>query len=309
MKKAIFVLLFGMFLTASACKHYPDEGGNPVDSTKDSTTVNYQITAAGMRPLRDSEQYVLWLKIAPDTSFQLLSVLSIRYFSPEDSAFLVGKFSMIKSLDSIREVVVSLEKTSTPSVIGLPLLHGTTFFFDSSKKNAGSILDSKGFLGDYSTLQGGLVFTSTSSDTTTYTREFYLMNYRSPAHNPSLLSLPSIPKGWEYGLWAVDSNFTPRQQFLYGLFSRDHGHDNDSVNDFFDFPGGRKAQRMDMPSGSIIVTLEPEFYGDSLKHIGPSPFTLLRFDRNRFIEKDVNYPMINVSSDGVPGGIITFRKN
>jgi hypothetical protein len=187
-------------------------------------------------------------------------------------------------------------------------MQASDFSSDSSKKRIIANFDSKNILGDSSSLQGGLVFTSTSSDTLAYKHEFYLMSYRSSSYNPSILSLPIPPSGWKYGLWAVDSNFTPHQSFLYGLFSSPIGHDNDSINDFFPYPGGSKPQRMDMPSGSIIVTLEPEFYGDQLKFIGCSPFTLLRFDRMKYTQKNVNYPMRNMASEGIPGGWIVLNK-
>jgi hypothetical protein len=301
MRARILLVLPLLFLAAEGCQK-----SNPLDSraSVDSTTIYYQINGAGMRPLRNNEYYVLWMKILPDTSWKMISPLKLSYFSSSDTATFYGKFSIVGPLDNVQNVLITLEQTSNPSVTGLPLVQSSFFLTDTSKKKSVATFDSKHFLGDFSALQGGLVFTSLSTDSLAYRHEFYLMNYRSPSNKPSLLSLPLPPSGWKYGLWAVDSNFTPHQNFFYGLFSTPAGHDSDSANDSFPFPGGSKPQRMDMSSGSIIVTLEPEFYANQLKYKGCSPFTLLRFDRTLYTRKNKNYPMVNVASSGLPGGWI-----
>jgi hypothetical protein len=304
-KSSIHILFVIGLCSLLGCKtNNPSQPPSPAPA-QDTVTLNFQIRESGIRPLRTGEFYVAWVKIRPDTSWQYTSDLRIS----TDSNFVYGKFSSREPLDSIQEAVLSIERTNVPLSIGLPLQQTGMFSFDSGNKHFSASFTSKQSLGDFSALQGSLVFTSTSPDSLEYTHEFYLMNIQGSAKSPSLLSLAVPPMGWKYGLWALDSNFTPREYFFYGLFSSAKGHDSDSTNDFFPYPGGRKPQQMNMSSGSIIVTLEPEFYSDSLKNIGPSTFTLLRFDRIRFIEKDKNYPMTNVAQSGVPNGTITFWKN
>ncbi len=307
----IFALIFFLciFFSAEGCKK-----DNPVSSQKspppyDSTTVYYLARIFGVQPLRSYEFYVLWTKILPDTSWQMIAPLTVSSSNADGSVVMVGKFSSKEPLDSLKDVLMTLEQTPAPLIPGLPIVHGGIFYLDSAKKQVTTSLDSKSTLGDFSALNGGLVFTSPLSDSLAYTHEFYLMNLLGLKQSPSLLSLNIPPQGWKYGLWAIDLQFTPHEYFFYGLFSTPEGHDSDSANDHYPYPGGWKPQQMNMPSGSIIVTLEPIFYGDSLKFKGPSSFTLLQFNRIQFIEKDKNYPMENVSLLGVPrSGTITFNK-
>jgi len=226
-----------------------------------------------------------------------------------DSTVVVGKFLLNISPDSITDALVTLQPPNHPNLImDYPILEAHNFIYDAPTKTTISSFVSKNILGDYSALQGGLVFTSKMTDSLAYTHEFYLMNYTDSSQTASLISLNPPPKGWNYALWAIDSAFTPHQNFLYGLFSSGSGHDSDSVNDYYPFPGGWKQQQMNIGSGSIIVTLEPQFYGDSLKFKSPSPFTLLSFNRIHLIEKNKNYPMVNVSAQGIPNGEIIFYK-
>ncbi len=302
----IILCIFFLFAAQSCQKDNPVTAKPPI--AIDSSTVNYQVTALGIHALRANEFYVLWLKIAPDTNWKMIAPLAIIYTDSKDSATMVGKFTFTKSLDSLQDALITLEQTANPMFPGMQLAVAGTHFLDTTKKYLTIALDSKPVLGDFSSLQGGLVFTSTSSDSLAYNHEFYLMNLQGVNKTPSIQSLPLPPQGWEYGLWATDNNFTPHENFFYGLFSTPIGHDSDSTNDFYPFPGGWKPQQMNLPTGNIIVTLEPLFYGDQLKYKGASPFTLLQFNRIRFIDKDKNYPMTNVSGRGIPSGVITFRK-
>jgi hypothetical protein len=259
--------------------------------------------------MRTGESLVLWVKVAPDTSWRFVSTLIALYRFPDDSVVIVGKLYTGKPLDSLKDVLMTVEQTTHPFSPGIPIARGGLILLDSAKTRLTTSLDSKPILGDFSTLQGSLVFTSTLPNTTAYTHEFYLMNMQGIQQTPSLLSLNVPPPGWKYGLWAVDTNFTPHQFFFYGHFISSQGHDSDSANDHYPYPGGWKPQQMDMATGNIIVTLEPEFYGDSLRFKGPSAFTLLKFKRIRSIEKDKNYLMTNSSAKCMPSGWITFRKN
>ncbi|MFI5264331.1 MAG: hypothetical protein ACHQM6_07440 [Candidatus Kapaibacterium sp.] len=307
----IFAPLFVLYicLTVSGCtKNYSTESTTvPPPQTLDS--MSYQFNAFGIQSMRTGEFMALWVKITPDTAWRFVSILTLRYRYPDDSVLLVGKFYNNKPIDSLKDVIITLEQTTKPQTPGLLLAHARVFLLDSAKTHMSISLDARPVLGDFSLLQGSLVFTSPLPDTTAYTHELYLMNFQGSQQTPSLLSLNQLPAGWKYGVWAVDTNFTPHESFFYGLFTSPQGHDNDSANDHYPYPGGWKPQRMDVAGGSIIVTLEPEFYGDSLKFKAPSPFILLEFKRIRNILKNNNYPMKNVSVNTIPSGIITFRKD
>jgi hypothetical protein len=263
---------------------------------------------AGLRYLRTGEHYILWIKVRNDTSWHQLMQLDQLNFAL-DSTIVVGKFFVNTSPDTITNALVTIQPPNQPAyTFDYPILEADHFNYDASRKTTISQLSSKNILGDYSALQGGLVFTSKMADTLAYTREFYLMNYTNSSQTPSLDSLPAPPKGWDYAVWAIDTAFTPHQAFLYGIFTSAYGHDKDSANDYYPYPGGAKSQQMNITGGSIIVTLEPRFYGDNLKFMGPSPFTLLNFNRIQFIKKNKNYPMTNISSEGIPNGEIIFYK-
>jgi len=285
--------------------------GNPVAPTPPSGNGNlfyFTITEAGMPFLRSGEQYILWLKTLRDTTWQKITELGTMKIV-NGLVVIVGKFNYPTSLDSITNALVTIQPPNiSNSTLNFPVLEGHNFLYDSAHKLTNSLFISKNTLGDFSALQGGLVFTSTKPDSLAYTHEFYLMNFMDSIPKPSLTSLPAPPVGWKYGLWAQDSNFTPHEFFLYGLFSSAQGRDSDSANAYYPFPGGWKPQQMNFGSGSIIVTLEPQFYGDSLKYKGPSPFTLLSFNRIRFINENENYPMTNISASAIPTGSIEFQQ-
>ncbi|MDP4220471.1 MAG: hypothetical protein Q8916_03585 [Bacteroidota bacterium] len=303
--KIFFVIpVLLLFVLAIGCK---DSSSGPAESSHDSTLLTFVINAKGVHDPRQGEKYVLWLRFAQDSVWQPMKQLTIRSTSAEDTATLVGSFEGPQPVDSITGILVCFQPANTDATLQFPLLEAHDLIYNTGTKSLFATLDHAIHIGDYSALAGSLVFTSTSTDTLAYIHEYYLMNLSGTAQSPSLSSLKVPPEGWMYGLWATDSSFTPHQNFFYGLFSNPSGHDSDSLRDFYPYPGGWKPQAMNVPSGNIIVTLEPLCYGDSLKYKGPSPFTLLEFKRIRYIDKDRNYPMTNVSSDGLPSGWISFR--
>ena len=303
-KTRYFLYFYCIFFAATGCNN--DNPASTDTLPKNGTTINFVINEFGMHNLRTGEFYFLWLKIAPDTIWKAEQPLTIKYSS--NLAVMVGTLTGNITIDSINNVLVTIEQKKDPLIPGTPILQSRDFYFDSVHKTSSAFLDHSKLFADYSALQGSLVFTSKSSDSLAYTHEFYLMNLQGATQTASLTSLPTPPTGWKYGLWAEDTSFTPHQYFFYGLFSTPTGHDSDSTNDYYPFPGGWKIQQMNMPRGSIIVTLEPLSYGDSLKYIGPSPFTLLTFNRMRFIDKNKNYLMTNISGATIPAGSITFQK-
>src|SRR5437763_1586609 len=84
-------------------------GTSPHSITLDSIT--YQLTASGMQSMRAGEFMVLWVKVAPDTSWNIVSVLTLRYRYPDNSAVFVGKFYSKMSVESIKGALITLERT------------------------------------------------------------------------------------------------------------------------------------------------------------------------------------------------------
>lgn len=250
--------------------------------------------------LRQSEGYVVWLKFENDPSWHKINQISV-FLRGDDSTSILYTTELAPKIDSLSEVLLTLEKdTAVATDPGLILYHGY-FSGDSAYKVA---MFNPMPLGDFSQLNSSLVFTTHSKDTTAYIKECYLADYESGKIQSSLSALPGAPAGWKFGIWAIDSVNFPIQKVYYGQFTSPVGHDSDSSNDAEAFPGGFTNAPMNQPHGSIIVTLEPDWYGNDVKLKGPSPFTLLRFDRTRFLVRDHNFPMLNVSETSTFGGYI-----
>ena len=269
-----------------------DDGGG----TKDTIyKIDYEFGVKNLRPLRNGESYALWVRKAPESEWQLASDSKFNNFPVRDSTTIYGSFTSKIDPDHIREALVTIELTKTPVSPGIALLKGTI---------AGRVGPmTMSHLGDFSKTTGGLTFTSPEGDTDDYKHEFYLMK---PGAQPSISFLPTLNSGWRYGIWVADYEFFPYHEFLYGLFDRAAGHDSDSGTDAYEFPGGQKKQPLDVPTGRIIVTLEPPLYGDSLRYKGAELLYVLQLNRFVNIERDKFYAMSNVSGIWLPSGRITF---
>ena len=282
-----------------------NEPAQKVDTKKDTIpTYELRIIAHHLRPLRNPEGYVLWLKYDGDDNWYRVKERSY-YFRPDDSTSVLYDTTYASRSNELSEALVSIEKdTAQITTPSLQLWHG--FFSGDSALKTASLDPSP--LGNFAALDGSLVFTTQSADTTAFVKEFYLAKSDSSKYSTSLQSLPVPASGWKYAIWAVDSNFTPPQYIYYGQFVLPTGHDSDSSKDALAFPGGFNNAPMNIGSGSIIVTLEPDWYGNAVRFKGPSPFSLLVFDRTRFLLRNHNYPMTNVSDITVPGGYILMKR-
>jgi hypothetical protein len=297
------VIILSYWLTSCSSSSAPTQAK---DTTvhHDSLHINeIRILAHHLRPLRKPEGYIVWLKFIDDPNWHRVDPISF-FFRGDDTTSILYHADLAPRIDSLSEVLVTLEKdTSNVSGPTLQLWHGF-FSGDSSYKFAP--LDPTP-LGNFSTLNSSLVFTTRSSDTSAYVKEFYLAAYDGAKFSSSLSTLPLPSSGWKYAIWAIDSVNFPLQFIYYGQFLTPTGHDSDSSRDAQAYPGGFNNAPMNQPHGSIILTLEPDWYGNEVRLKGPSPFSLLRFDRNRFLIRDHNYPMTNVSSSAIPGGYITVK--
>jgi hypothetical protein len=293
----LFALTIGSFIGCDSISMPHDNGG--VDST--IYKIDFEFRVKNFRPLRPGEFYSLWVKQRPDSTWRLASDSNFNRFQVLDSTSIYGRFFSPIHPDSIYEAIVTIELTKKPSAPGIALLRA-------------NVLRDTGFLtmahlGNFSKATGGLTFTSKSlTDPEAYKREFYLINLNNGTPQSSIAMLPQLNSGWRYGLWAADYEFFPYHEFLYGLFDDPVGYDSDSAGDAYPFPGGAKKQRMDVPTGRIIVTLEPPLYGDSLRYHGAELLYILQLNRFEQIERDKFYPMGNVSGGWLPFGRITFIK-
>lgn len=296
---AIVLIAFGQVL---GCSSSSDSGSNPHDSSNTSGRLAVRLIGHRLRSARTGESYVLWFKYIGDTSWYKASTVTVGYIDLSDNVTNFFYLNSAHSLSQYSEALVSLERTvgATPT---LPLMHGTFTVSDTAK----AVLSASA-IGDFSSLTSDLVFTSASTDPTAYTKEFYLTSFDGSKYKPSLSALPALAAPWKYGLWAVDSNYSPDELIFYGLFTTASGRDSYQVGDNLPFPGGDGRHPMNEGTGSIIVTLEPDLYGNNVGTLGPTAYTLLRFDRRRYIVRDSNYHMTNVAASGIPTGRIEVFK-
>lgn len=295
-----------MALFVVGCSEDPPDEPKPDPETQ----VAYRIVGHNIYPLRAGEYYSLWVKEAPDSSFRFIQDSILHVYYPFDSSQYFGKFDVKYSIDSLREVLLTIERTKTPITPGLVVLHGVVEreYNDVMKGDSiYSVLKNASFDSMLNT-SGMLTFASPSSDSLAYTKEFYFMRPAGPAYAPSIQSLPYPPTGWRYATWVYDTDFFPPHQFFYGYFDTSLGHDSDSANDSYAFPGGAKSQPQNVASGLIMATLEPMFYGDSIRLVGPSPFRILQYERSRFIVPDNAYQMQSEGQYSLPTMSISFKR-
>ncbi len=278
-----------------------DSEVEPPDDQIDTTyKVDYEFRVRKLRPLRDGEVFALWVRQHKDSQWTLASDTKFNDFQVRDSTVIFGRFFPKFPPDSMTEAMVTIELTKQPPTPGLP-------FLKTEIKNRQGLL-SMSYLGDFTKATGGITFTSKSPDPDAYKKEFYLMNLNNGSPLSSVTSLPQLSHGWRYGLWAADYEFSPYHEFLYGLFDDPVGHDSQSEGDAYPFPGGAKQQPMNVPTGRIVVTLEPPFYGDSLRYKGAQLLYVLQINRFVQIERDRLYTMANVTEEWLPSGPIIFTR-
>jgi len=114
--KHLFGFIF-LALVAVGCSEDPPVVEQPPVDT--SSTVSYRIVARNIIPLRAGEYYSLWVKEAPDSAFRFISESVLHVYYPFDSSQYFGKFDVKYSIDSLKEVLLTIERTKTPTIPGL----------------------------------------------------------------------------------------------------------------------------------------------------------------------------------------------
>lgn len=298
------VALLSFWITSCSSSSEPGKGKDTTTHVDSNYLDQIRLVVHHLPALRQPEGYAVWFKLIGQNSWQRVKTINTPFYRGDDSTSILYSTTLAPKIDSLSEVLLTLEKdTSVATAPGLELYHG--FFVGDSAFKIATLNANP--LGDFSQLNSSIVFTTQSSDTTAYIKELYLADYESGKIQSSLSALPTPPSGWKFGIWSIDSVNFPVQTVYYGQFTSPFGHDSDSSNDAQAFPGGFTNAPMNQPHGSIIVTLEPDWYGNDVKFKGPSPFTLLRFDRTRFLLRDHNYPMFNVSETSTFGGYIYVK--
>ncbi len=284
------------------CKHStPTEPPVPPPTS----SIAYVIDAQDLRTPRSNETYMLWVHRIGDTAFLKVSELVVDKYKLHgpDSIQLSGTTALTDTLTIYDEALISLERDVTAKIPGSVLLRGksiATGVFDLDPQ--------QGAVADLRFTTGSATFVTASSDTTRVFHEFYLMDLKQPTPIASLNNLPNLGFGWHYAVWVTDSSFSPFHLFYYGAFLHPAGHDSDSANDSFPFPGGYEPPSLVNSRGKIEVTVEPDFQLPGLKARGPSTFPILEAPiPSKIFMKEV-VPLTNVVARGLPGARLSLKQ-
>lgn len=287
------------------CHSDPVTPTPPVYNPNDS--IHYlTITGRHIQMARAGEAYGLWYRYGADSVWQLGSSFTQLYSAPADSLQrLYGYFILHGSLDSISAVQLTLDPLSGPRV---PTSHIATGTLSGGRDSVRGVMAAAASFSAFGATSADVIFVSSTSDTNRAQHEFYLADQGTGGLTASLQSLPLPPIDWIYALWVTDSNFYPRHKFLYGTFASASGHDSDSLNDAYPFPGGFRTNDLDVPGGNILITLEPKFSLSSLRTSGPSGVNILSLPLPRFITNGETLAMKNVAATTVPTVAIIIKR-
>jgi hypothetical protein len=289
-----FALLLATALLLSSCTNDPE----PVQSGNDGAalgTANYTLYSHNLRKVRKEESLHLWGLFKNDTAWTRFAKLTITTVYSKDSSRLSGRFKYYRDLSELSKVMISIETIDSPLAPSAKLIAGN-FFGDSARLRSE---DSEG-VGDYSTINASVIFTSNSPDTARYKREFYFARKEGNELVPSISSLPTPPDGWKYAIWMIDSNFYPQHKFFYGFLESPELPDTRNAKDSYPLPGGFEGPQLNRLGGQIRVTLEPPTLVNQLTQVGPSPYTVLHTTLPKVITRDQTIEMTNVDSTGLP---------
>jgi hypothetical protein len=286
-----FLLIGCLLYLCASCRHYTECQDNG-----DHQTLELKFFAKHLFPLRDREYYALWVRERPALEWKFVSSADLFSRQADTNLF----YFRSCGIQSLSDLFLTIENQKDPSTPGATVLQSV---ITHTQDTAYATLTTT--LPDADKISGAVTFTSLSSDSTAFTREFYLLKFSGATAEQSLQNLPPPPAGFRYGLWAYNTDFFPPQQFLYGTFTTPVGNDDDTAGDEYPFPGGMKKVQLNSGSGLIIVTLEPMLWGNELRNEGPSSYRLLQFERRKNIVRDSAYQMDNVASP-LPSGYAQF---
>jgi desulfoferrodoxin (superoxide reductase-like protein) len=267
----------------------------PVDST--GAKVAYSVNTGTLPTLRSDEHYVLWARI-----YGSLTYLKLGELIPGKAKFGIVPFAAHP--DTVNEARITIESDTSVQTMGASLLGG----LQSSGQSIALAATNGLGVGDLTLVKGIATFSTKSADTTRAFHEFYLMQLQNGTPVASLQNLPKPATGWHYAVWVADSSFIPNHLFYYGAFLNPTGHDSDSVNDTYAFPGGFEPPLLAGSNGEIELTIEPDFSLSSLKKIGPSPFPFLVGGIPKYLYANESVQMLNVAATGIPSAIMNLSQ-
>lgn len=278
--------------------------------TEDSLRYTVALFTHHLYPLSSGRHYELWFKFDKESNWKDIGPVSVMRLYAQDSSIIGASFKSGLGQSKPSEVLISVETDTTSGMVPLErqpsakLLWGSVNAGDTSGSTAMTGVNGIGIYGK--NISGKAIFTTTSSDTSQAKHEFYLAKKQGSDLVASLQNLPTTSPEWRYALWVIDSNFYPVHRFFFGTFTNGNGHDSDSANDHYPFPGGYTGAAINSAGNQILVTLEPTFDLVHLQKFGPSPFTVLKTRLMQFISYNQENDLTNVTSTGIPSATLTY---
>jgi hypothetical protein len=295
-----------LLLLLVGCRH-----DTPVQTTPPPTThtgeITYTVYAQDLRAPRANETYLLWIRPTGTTDLIKLAELVVDKYKLHgpDSLVLTGKTNLKDSLLPYDEALISLEPDTSVTKPGSVLMLGAA--------NGAGIFDmdpaTEGAVADLRFTTASATFGTRSADTTRSHHEFYLADLSGSTPISTLANLPNIGFGWHYAIWVTDSFYSPLHLFYYGAFLHPNGHDSDSTNDSFAFPGGFEPPSLDNTHAKIEITVEPDFHLANVKALGPSPFPILEGAIPINVYSRLVVSLTNVVSRGLPKARLILKVN
>jgi hypothetical protein len=294
-----FCALLFLLVAAGCSDSIPPVTPPPVTTVV--PTYHYQFLAEHIHFLGDSGKYIAWFRYLGDSTYAQHVALLAFFYGPPDSMKFEQDVKLAKSIDSLSEILVSLEPDTAVTSPSAPLMKG-------GWQSGSAFLSTVPLFGDLTTSSATVTFATRSADTSRAQHEFYLMNLNGSDPVPSTINLPIAPASWHYSLWVTDSNYEPKHIFYYGSFRNPAGPDSDTSAGEYPYPGGYQPPLLSDPGAEILLSLTPDW---RLAHGRPQalvPLNVLQLRLKRFLHYREAIPMTNVANSGLPHGFFLLKK-
>lgn len=249
-----------------------------------------------------SSQYVLWVQFSGSSTWYSAALGAGQTIG--DSMEFSGSITLPQSPNSIAEAYVSMEPSSIPASPLSILIAGA---FNGSSGSGVLTTTNTGGVGNFSQAQATATFTTKSSNTTLAENEFFLMRFVNGVPEPSCTNLPDAPKGWNYGLWVVDTNFYPQHRFFYGAFTNQDSSDTHPTSTDYPFPGGFYIAPLNDPGAQLEVTLEPSLAVAGNDPKGSSPLVILSGQLFSYLNLNDTLALQNSWQASAPSGRLNIH--
>ncbi len=300
------ILLLGIFvsLVIGGCK---SASVNPI------TGQSLGITFHNFPPNRPGEVYALWVEIPKSAAPQPVNPLHGLVISKLVSTFTMNDTGIVGfdttgfskrlgvNFSTMIRAEVSVEQIgnigSAPAADYLVGNISGTYTVGTATLTGD---DPLAFGSSLSSVSGIATLASSNRSASNYIGEVYLMNFASDSTTSAgLTNLASLPSGWQYGVWTIDSATTPPLKTFLGYVISPDSKDTKSLRDNYNYPGGLTLDSLqnapwNLVNGisAVLLSLEPGF--SSSDPAIPFPAPVLYGTIPAGLQKFTPFPLTNV---------------